>query len=71
LVSGHRPQFHVRTADVAGELVLDDGGMLLPGDRATLTVALSRPLNVAPGLTFAVREGALTIGTGTVTAPLD
>ena len=70
VLSGYRPQFHVRTADVAGELVLD-GGMLLPGDSAGLTVVLRRPLAVAPGLPFAMREGGLTVGTGTVTALLD
>jgi len=70
--SGYRPQFHVRTADVAGELVLDDsGGMVLPGDTVLLTVVLSQPLAVEPGLTFAIREGGLTVGAGAVTELLD
>jgi elongation factor Tu len=65
--SGYRPHFHLRTADVAGELVLDDGSMVLPGDTVVLTVALNAPVAVEPGLTFAIREGGLTVGAGTVT----
>jgi elongation factor Tu len=65
--SGYRPQFHLRTADVQGELILDDGAMVLPGDTAELRVELGRPVALAPGLTFAIREGGRTVGAGTVT----
>jgi elongation factor Tu len=64
---GYRPQFHLRTADVQGELLLDEGAMVLPGDTAELTVQLGRPIALAPGLTFAIREGGRTVGAGTVT----
>jgi elongation factor Tu len=64
---GYRPQFHMRTADVQGELLLDDGAMVLPGDTAELTVELGKPVALAPGLTFAIREGGRTVGAGTVT----
>jgi elongation factor Tu len=67
---GYRPQFHMRTADVQGELLLDDGAMVLPGDTAELTVELGKPVALAPGLTFAIREGSRTVGAGTVTGIL-
>ncbi|HKE98828.1 MAG TPA: hypothetical protein VKG45_07855 [Actinomycetes bacterium] len=42
-------------------------GLMLPGDTAEVTVTLDRPVAVAEGLHFAIREGGLTVGAGTVT----
>ncbi|MFB9836984.1 elongation factor Tu [Actinoallomurus acaciae] len=69
--SGYRPQFHLRTTDVPGEIELDEGGMALPGDTVTMTVALGRAVALDEGLGFAIREGRRTVGAGTVTALLD
>lgn len=64
--SGYRPQFYVRTADVAGEIGLGDKGVALPGETVTVTVALDDAVPLEPGLGFAVREGGRTVGAGTV-----
>ncbi|HZE31823.1 MAG TPA: elongation factor Tu [Actinoallomurus sp.] len=69
--TGYRPQFHIRTTDVPGEIAMGEGGMALPGDTVTMTVSLGRPIALDEGLGFAIREGHRTVGAGTVTALLD
>jgi elongation factor Tu len=69
---GYRPQFHFRTTDVVGGV--DLGGereMALPGDSVEMTVELGKPIAMAEGLGFAIREGGRTVGAGTVTGLLD
>ncbi|GAA4625067.1 elongation factor Tu [Actinoallomurus vinaceus] len=66
--TGYRPQFHIRTTDVVGDIDLGEGGMALPGDTVTMTVELGRPVALEEGLGFAIREGGRTVGAGTVTA---
>ena len=68
VATGYRPQFYVRTADVAGDVDLGPGGIALPGDTADIEVELDRALPLEPGLGFAIREGGRTVGAGTVTA---
>ncbi|WP_067485309.1 elongation factor Tu [Actinomadura hibisca] len=69
---GYRPQFHFRTTDVVGGVDLGgEGGMALPGDSVEMTVELGKPVAMAEGLGFAIREGGRTVGAGTVTALLD
>ncbi|GAA4500976.1 elongation factor Tu [Actinoallomurus oryzae] len=68
--TGYRPQFHLRTTDVPGEIELGEGGMALPGDTVTMTVNLGRAVALDEGLGFAIREGRRTVGAGTVTALL-
>jgi elongation factor Tu len=71
-LSGYRPQFHVRTADVVGRIELPDGvDMVVPGDTATLTIQLGRPVALSEHMGFAIREGSRTVGAGTVTKLLD
>ncbi|NGO72758.1 elongation factor Tu [Streptomyces boncukensis] len=65
--TGYRPQFHIRTADVAGEISLGGPGTARPGDRVGLAVTLDAALPLEPGLGFALREGGRTVGAGTVT----
>jgi elongation factor Tu len=65
--SGYKPQFFVRTADVTGEVTLPKGvEMVMPGDNAEMTVKLIAPLAIEEGLRFAIREGGLTVGRGTI-----
>jgi elongation factor Tu len=67
-VSGYRPQFYVRTADVTGEVTLDSGiEMITPGENAKLNVKLIVPVVIENGMRFAVREGGITVGAGVVT----
>ncbi|MGA5559020.1 elongation factor Tu [Streptomyces lavendulocolor] len=67
LSTGYRPQFHIRTADVVGDVDLGEAGVARPGDTVTMTVELGRAVPLEPGLGFAVREGGRTVGAGTVT----
>ncbi|MBT2225704.1 elongation factor Tu [Nonomuraea sp. NEAU-A123] len=64
VASGYRPQFYLRTTDVPGELVLDDPAQ--PGDTVEVQVELGKAVALEPGLGFAIREGGLTVGAGTV-----
>jgi elongation factor Tu len=68
--TGYRPQFHIRTADVVGDIDLGEAGVARPGDTVSLTVELGRDVPLEPGLGFAIREGGRTVGAGTVTAVL-
>ncbi|AXK33761.1 elongation factor Tu [Streptomyces armeniacus] len=68
VVSGYRPQFYIRTADVVGDIHLGDASVALPGETVTMTVRLGRDVPLEKGLGFAVREGGRTVGAGTVTA---
>jgi elongation factor Tu len=67
----YRPQFHIRTTDVVGDVDLGEGGMALPGDSVRMSVELGRPVALTVGLGFAIREGGRTVGAGTVTELLD
>jgi elongation factor Tu len=66
--SGYKPQFFVRTTDVTGEVALPAGvDMVMPGDSAPVEVTLDRPVALAAGGRFAIREGGKTVGSGVVT----
>ncbi|MFD1542776.1 elongation factor Tu [Nonomuraea guangzhouensis] len=64
VASGYRPQFYLRTTDVPGELLLDEAAQ--PGDTVEVRVELGKAVALEPGLGFAIREGGLTVGAGTV-----
>ncbi|WP_428934161.1 elongation factor Tu [Streptomyces sp. ACT015] len=66
--TGYRPQFHIRTADVVGDVDLGATAVARPGDTVTMAVELGRDVPLEPGLGFAVREGGRTVGAGTVTS---
>jgi elongation factor Tu len=69
---GYRPQFYFRTTDVTGDIELEEGvEMVMPGDNATFTVKLIKPVALEEGLRFAIREGGHTVGAGVVTEILD
>jgi elongation factor Tu len=64
----YRPQFYIRTTDVTGEIILEEGReMVMPGDNVTITVNLIVPVAVNKGLQFAIREGGRTVGAGQIT----
>lgn len=67
-VSGYKPQFYIRTADVTGAVTLPEGTeMVNPGDNVEFTVQLMAPAALEKGLRFAIREGGQTVGQGVVT----
>jgi elongation factor Tu len=67
-VTGYKPQFYIRTADVTGEVVLPEGiEMVAPGDNTEFTVKLVSPVALDKGVSFAIREGGQTVGQGIVT----
>ncbi|MFD6416252.1 elongation factor Tu [Streptomyces sp. NPDC060194] len=67
VVSGYRPQFYLRTADVVGDIDLGVVAVARPGDTVDLAVELGREVPLESGLGFAIREGGRTVGAGTVT----
>jgi len=65
--NNYRPQFYFRTTDVTGVCNLPDGTeMCMPGDHVEMTIELIHPIAMEQGLTFAIREGGRTVGSGRV-----
>ncbi len=65
--SNYRPQFYFRTTDVTGTIELPAGTeMVMPGDNTEMTVTLGKPIAMEEGLTFSIREGGRTVGSGRV-----
>ena len=66
--NNYRPQFYFRTTDVTGVCELPAGvEMCMPGDNVEMTIELIHPIAMEQGLTFAIREGGRTVGSGVVT----
>ena len=65
--NNYRPQFYFRTTDVTGVITLPEGTeMCMPGDNVEMTIELIHPIAMEQGLTFAIREGGRTVGSGRV-----
>ena len=65
--NNYRPQFYFRTTDVTGVCNLPAGTeMCMPGDNIEMTIELIHPIAMEQGLTFAIREGGRTVGSGRV-----
>ena len=65
--NNYRPQFYFRTTDVTGVCNLPAGTeMCMPGDHVEMTIELIHPIAMEQGLTFAIREGGRTVGSGRV-----
>ena len=65
--NNYRPQFYFRTTDVPGVCKLPAGTeMCMPGDNVEMTIELIHPIAMSQGLTFAIREGGRTVGSGRV-----
>ena len=70
--NNYRPQFYFRTTDVTGVCDLPDGvEMCMPGDNIEMTIELIHPVAMEQGLTFAIREGGRTVGSGRVATVIE
>ena len=70
--NNYRPQFYFRTTDVTGVISLPEGTeMCMPGDHVEMTIELIHPIAMEQGLTFAIREGGRTVGSGRVASVID
>ena len=75
---GYRPQFHVNTADVTGDVIdikkteeSGNTGIASPGDDVVLKVKLIKKMAIENGVKFSIREGGVTVGAGIITEILD
>jgi len=65
--NNYRPQFYFRTTDITGVYNLPEGTeMCMPGDNVEMSIELIHPIAMEQGLTFAIREGGRTVGSGRV-----
>ena len=70
--NNYRPQFYFRTTDVTGVCKLPEGTeMCMPGDNVEMTIELIHPVAMEQGLTFAIREGGRTVGSGRVASIIE
>ena len=70
--NNYRPQFYFRTTDVTGVCNLPAGTeMCMPGDNVEMTIELIHPIAMEQGLTFAIREGGRTVGSGRVATVIE
>mgnify|MGYP000809165284 FL=1 len=70
--NNYRPQFYFRTTDVTGVCELPAGTeMCMPGDNVEMTIELIHPIAMEQGLTFAIREGGRTVGSGRVASIIE
>ena len=70
--NNYRPQFYFRTTDVTGVIELPAGTeMCMPGDNVEMTIELIHPIAMDQGLTFAIREGGRTVGSGRVASIIE
>ena len=70
--NNYRPQFYFRTTDVTGVCNLPEGvEMCMPGDNVEMSVELIHPVAMEQGLTFAIREGGRTVGSGRVASIIE
>ncbi|CAH1755789.1 23662_t:CDS:2 [Entrophospora sp. SA101] len=70
--SGYRPQFYIYTADITGTIELPENAPHVePGNTVAFAVELINDVALEVGDTFSIREGAHTIGRGTITKITD
>ena len=70
--NNYRPQFYFRTSDVTGIINLPEGTeMCMPGDNIEMTIDLIHPSAMEMGLSFAIREGGRTVGSGKVVSIIE
>lgn len=67
-MTGYKPQFFIRTADITGQVDLPkDIEMVMPGDTVAGSVKLEKAVAMEEKMRFALREGGRTVGAGVVT----
>jgi elongation factor Tu len=64
--TGYSPQFFFGACDATAVLDVGEIGSVTPGDRATVSFTLIKPIAFEPGMKFAIREGGKTVGAGVV-----
>ncbi len=64
--SSYKPQFFIRTANVTGNITIDDNKPAMPGDNLEMDIELFQPTPILEGMRFAIREGQVTVGAGVV-----
>ncbi len=70
--NNYRPQFYFRTTDVTGVCNLPAGTeMCMPGENIEMTIELIHSVAMEQGLTFAIREGGRTVGSGRVATVIE
>ncbi len=70
--NNYRPQFYFRTTDITGVCNLPEGTeMCMPGDNVEMSIELIHPIAMEQGLTFAIREGGRTVGSGRVASIIE
>ena len=70
--NNYRHQIYFRTTDVTGVCELPAGTeMCMPGDNVEMTIELIHPVAMEQGLTFAIREGGRTVGSGRVVSIIE
>ena len=70
--SGYKPQFYLKTTDVTGTVTLPEGvSMVMPGDNVNIEVELGKPMAMEQQLRFAIREGRVTVGAGTISEVIE
>ncbi|MBP5608841.1 MAG: elongation factor Tu, partial [Lachnospiraceae bacterium] len=58
--------------DITGVCNLPEGTeMCMPGDNVEMTIELIHPIAMEQGLTFAIREGGHTVGSGRVASIIE
>ncbi|KAF5958822.1 hypothetical protein HYC85_006047 [Camellia sinensis] len=71
-LAGYRPQFYMRTTDVARRMASimndkdEESKMVMPGDHVKMVVELIMPAAYEQGMRFAIREGGKTVGVGVI-----
>ena len=70
--NNYRPQFYFRTTDVTGVITLPEGTEIcMPCDNVEMTIDMIHPVAMEQGLTFAIREGGRTVGSGRVASIIE
>ena len=68
--NGYRPQFYFRTTDVTGDIQLEEGEMVMPGDNSKFT-RINHTNSNRRRIKILNCEGGRTVGSGVVTKVLD
>jgi len=64
--TGYCPQAFIGTTDVPCTVTVPDGGLIHPGDHATVELELFAPAAMEAGTRLALREGGRTVGAGLI-----